>query len=243
MPDQFILYDLPSRGTPTCWSYNPWKTRMALNYKQISYHTEWTEYPDIAAKFESFGIKPNLPNEGKAYAIPAARFPDGSYVMDSFCIAQALEKFQPEPSMHLDNGYIEKIRKAAGMTLQALAPLAVPRVPELLLNKTSQDYFNEDRSKRFGMPLTEIHKTPDAMNAWESAQPGIEGLKALLHENDGPFIAGKEVCYADFILAGIWRFYERLDKDGDLFAKIMSFDNSFAEHLEACKPWMQRDGY
>jgi len=47
-----ILYDLPSKDPCGCWSLNPWKTRMALNYKGVDYNTEWVEYPDIASKFK-----------------------------------------------------------------------------------------------------------------------------------------------------------------------------------------------
>ena len=61
-----ILYDLPSKQGG-CWSLNPWKSealhfpkfeqeqqlrffppaRLALNFKQIPYETQWVEYPDL----------------------------------------------------------------------------------------------------------------------------------------------------------------------------------------------------
>lgn len=31
---------------------NPWKTRFLLNYKNLNYKTEWTEYPDLRKKLE-----------------------------------------------------------------------------------------------------------------------------------------------------------------------------------------------
>jgi len=97
---QIILFDLPSKDRCACWSYNPWKIRLALNFKGIDYKTEWLEYPDIAAKFKSFGIPPN--KKGAEYTIPAVRLADGTYLMDSLQIAGALEMVYPTPSLHLD---------------------------------------------------------------------------------------------------------------------------------------------
>ncbi|PSN72789.1 hypothetical protein BS50DRAFT_568392 [Corynespora cassiicola Philippines] len=50
---QVILYDIPSKEPKTCWSLNPWKPRLILNYKGIDYKTEWVEYPDLAPYFKS----------------------------------------------------------------------------------------------------------------------------------------------------------------------------------------------
>ena len=78
-----IFYDLPSKGHCACWSYNPWKSkwrgpvnftplsaspadsatlfdgalaRLALNYKNIDYKTEWLEYPDIAPTLKDLSV-------------------------------------------------------------------------------------------------------------------------------------------------------------------------------------------
>jgi glutathione S-transferase len=58
-------------------------------------------------------------------------------------------------------------------------------------------------------------------------------------------VLGDEVSYADFVLAGFWAFLKRLDKDGDLFGRVMGFDEggAFRRHWEACQPWLERDDY
>jgi len=74
MTSQVTLYDLPSREQE-CWSLNPWKgtwlivvwhaglwlmtqtARLVLNYKDIAYKTEWTEYPDLAPKLKSLYVE------------------------------------------------------------------------------------------------------------------------------------------------------------------------------------------
>lgn len=78
---EIILYDIPTKDKhPRCWSLNPWKARMALNYKKLPYTTEWVEYPDIAPKFKQLGIPPNERDPKFQYSCPAARMPDGQYV-------------------------------------------------------------------------------------------------------------------------------------------------------------------
>jgi hypothetical protein len=57
MGDEIILYDLPSchkgKGQQSCFSFNPWKTRSVLNFKNIPYTTEWVEYPDVESKMKA----------------------------------------------------------------------------------------------------------------------------------------------------------------------------------------------
>ena len=45
---------------------------------------------------------------------------------------------------------------------------------------------------------------------WTKGQPGLDEIIALLRERpDGPFVLGKEAGFADFVLAGFWKFAER----------------------------------
>jgi len=196
----------------------------------------------VAPTFKSFGIPPNSAdlNPNAEYSIPAARI-EGKYIMDSLSIAQKIEEIQPQPSLHLDSEYITRTQGAVGKLLGQLAPIAMPRVPEMLLNPSSAEYFEETRAKRFGMPLSELAKSDEARDAWQNAQPALEEITAILRENGGgPYVLGNEPSFADFILAGMWRFVELLDKDGDLYGKIMQVDASFPKHYDACKEWMEK---
>ncbi|KAI7166584.1 hypothetical protein KC352_g25784, partial [Hortaea werneckii] len=111
---EIVLFDLPSQEPNRCWSLNPWKSRIALNFKGLNYRTEWIEYPDIAPKFKALGIPPNPKdvNPNFEYSIPAMRISGGDYIMDSLAIAKALEQLKPQPSLHLDNGYVERAQAA-----------------------------------------------------------------------------------------------------------------------------------
>ncbi|KAF2170289.1 hypothetical protein M409DRAFT_64605 [Zasmidium cellare ATCC 36951] len=245
MSNEVVLFDLPSRGKPACWSLNPWKARLVLNYKDIPYRTHWIEYPDLRPTFQSYGIPPN-PNEvnpNAQYSSPAALLPDGRYIMDSLLIAQEIEKLQPEPSLGLDTDFPKRTQAIVATIQKPLGPIMMPRVPELLLNPRSQKYFYETRAKRWGMPLQDLAKSEQAGEvAWQGAEEGFSQLRELLKENgEGPFIMGNEPTFADFILAGFWRFVERLSVKGDLSERIMGFDARFGEHRRACQPWLERD--
>ncbi|KAK3678884.1 hypothetical protein LTR78_001337 [Recurvomyces mirabilis] len=245
MANEIVLYDLPSRPPSHAWSLNPWKARLALNYKGLPYRTEWVEYPDLKPKFTSLGIPPNdkTINPQATFSSPAVKLPDDTYVMDSHKIAQALEELQPEPSLHFENGYTDRVQSTVLEINKALAPIALPRIPENLLNEPSAAYFRETRAKRFGMTLEELAKSDKAgETAWKNAAPGIEQLRAILRENpDGPYVMGKIVSFADFIIAGFFRFGEILDRDGDIFGRSMKIDENFGKHYEACKKWLERD--
>ena len=180
-----------------------------------------------------------------AYSSPAVRMADGTYIMESRKIADALEKLQPEPSFHLNDSPVDRTQGAVMATLPALAPIMMPRVPEMLLNPPSAEYFHRTRAERFGMPLPELAKSDKAgETAWKNAEPGIKELSAVLSEHsDGPLVMGKTASYPDLILAGFWRFVELLDKNGDLFPRLMRADPAFEKHYQASKKWLQRDDH
>ncbi|KXH27947.1 hypothetical protein CNYM01_04547 [Colletotrichum nymphaeae SA-01] len=77
MPEKLILFDIPDRNG-TCWSLNPWKTRLTLNYKGIDYKTEWLEYPDMGPRLKPTGLEGD-PDQIKPYTCPTVQFPDVSY--------------------------------------------------------------------------------------------------------------------------------------------------------------------
>lgn len=265
--NQILLFDLPSKGESHCWSLNAWKgvylarsvwslsisqstnghqlvARLVLNYKGIPYETRWTEYPEIAPLFKSYGIAPNPAGSTPTpYSIPMVRMPDGRYVMDSAKIAEGLEAQQPSPSLQLGSPRVGRTQEAVLLADKPLTPVAKTRVPEMLLNPSSAEYFRRTRSQRFGMPLEELARSEMAGEAaWTGAAEGLARVRAVLAEDEaGPYVMGPEPGYADFVLAGFWRFMQVLDRDGDLFGRLMKYDESFPKHFAACEKWLVRD--
>ena len=245
MSSDIILYDLPSKGRCACWSLNPWKARASLNYKGLPHKTDWIEHPDLAPTFKALGIPKT---DGSAaytdYSSPAIRMPDGTFVMDSRKIAEALDKLQPEPSLHTDdNEVIDKTMAAVNATFTPLRAIGMPRVPEML-NPRSAEYFHETRSKRFGLKLEDLAKSDQAgENAWKGAEPGLEQLKEVLNQDpEGPYVIGKHASFSDFVIGGFFDFVKKLDR-GDLYDRLMKTDESFPKHWEATKKWFERDDH
>lgn len=161
--------------------------------------------------------------------------------MDSRAIADALEELQPSPSLKLNNGYTEKTQQAV---LDAMAPLRaeiMPKVPALL-NEPSAEYFERTRAKKFGMPLADLAKSDQAgENAWQAAEPHLANLEKLLKENEGPYIAGKEISYADFILGGLWIFVKKIDSKS--YSRLAGYSPAFGEHWQAISKYFERDDH
>ncbi|KAF1944445.1 hypothetical protein EJ02DRAFT_452309 [Clathrospora elynae] len=234
-----VLYDLPSKQGTT-WSLNPLKTRMILNYKKIDYTTEWVEYPDLAPTFKTLGIPPNpkdAPGYYADYSSPAIKYPDGTYQMDSWPIAHELEKRYPNPSLHLDDPIVLKIRDHISNMVGPIVPHVIPRIA-LLLNKSSADYFYETRKEHFGKSLQDVEKDAPA-DAWEKAEGPARETGDLLRKHGGPFFLGETISYADFIFVAMLHFLGRANPDA--FKRFMALDDTFPRVYEASKQWLEKD--
>ena len=167
--------------------------------------------------------------------------------MDSRSICEHLDRIQPEPSLHMQDAsdLIDTTLRALGAVFEQLRPMALPRVPTTLLSTTSSKYFFETRQEMFGMGLPDLAVTEDAQNAVRNAKPHLEELKKVMTENkttgEGPFVMGREPSFADFAVAGAFSFLKDLDRQDDMFGRIMGLDPFWKEHFEACQPWFERN--
>ncbi|KAI4182504.1 MAG: hypothetical protein LQ346_006567 [Caloplaca aetnensis] len=184
MAEEITLFDLPSKPPNKAWSFNPWKTRLILNYKKLPYRTHWLEFPDIAPHLKSLGIPPNA--QGKPYTVPTIHFPStdahpvDEYIMDSKAIAIALEKAYPDPPLHLDAPQLAKAEELRGQAIGALmGPFAGKGLA--LLNERSKEY----------MATANLAGFAHGEEAWDGATPVLEAIGALLKEKGGPFVLGE----------------------------------------------------
>ncbi|KPI38693.1 uncharacterized protein AB675_5949 [Cyphellophora attinorum] len=216
--DVVVLYDIPSREPCSAWSLNPWKTRLVLNYKNIPYRTEWVEYPDLAPTLSKLVPKrESATHSTEEFTSPTITLPDGTAIMDSLAIAKALEQLQPKPSLQLDSPLLDKVTTLIFQIRTALVPIFMPLVHKLLLPERSAEYFRRTREQRTGRTLEEIYNDPETggAKAWEKGEKdGLRELgelyKRAKKENGGPFLEGKEPGFADFVVAGQMRMFERL---------------------------------
>jgi len=234
-----ILYDLPCKARCSCWSLNPWKTRLALNFKGLDYQTTWLEYPDIAPT-----LKPHVPQnpEGQTpYTIPTVKFPDGTYIMDSKPISQRLERDHPSPSLHLDSPILPEVERLLPKVMTALRGVWMPRVPTNLLNEPSRDYFVRTREERFGKSLHQVMKEIGGEEAWIEALPVIKELRQVVKARGGPFVMGETPSYADFVIVGALHFLRVVEED--LYNRVIKIEPAFDKLYDASSPWLKRDDY
>ncbi|KAH9865450.1 hypothetical protein J1614_009034 [Plenodomus biglobosus] len=236
---KLTLYDLANKQS-TAWSLNPWKTRIILNYKNIPYTTHWLEYPDLAPTLASLGIPPNpkdTPGYATDYTSPAVRYPDGTFDMDSWRIAHALETRYPEPSLHLDDPIVVQVRDSIAGLFVPLRPHLIPKVPSVL-SERSAEYFYRTRKERFGVALQDVAKGAGEAN-WEAARGPAKVMGDLLRRNGGPFFLGEKVSYADFILVTALHCFKCVEEE--LFTKLVGLDPAFEKVYEASKQWLEKD--
>ncbi|KAI1445988.1 putative glutathione S-transferase [Annulohypoxylon stygium] len=235
---EIVLFDLPSKPPNKTWSPNPWKTRLALNYKGLPYKTEWVEYPDIKPKFQDHLPKVDV------YTIPTVIMPDGKWIMDSLEIAKALEEKYPEPSLHLDSPYLAKVFEQLGNLRDPTMPVFIPGVLFNVLNEASQEYFRTTREKAVGKTMEEFAKEGGPA-AWEAAAPFVQKVTALLKENpEGPFFEGKTVGFADFVWGGWLLFMKAISEDAIAGAlKASGEPEVHLKLLDGLKPWTERDDH
>ena len=240
--EEITLYDLPSSPPNACWSLNPWKTRLVLNYKAIPYKTTWLEYPSIAPTFTALGIPPNDPALNPTpYSIPAVRLPDGRYIMDSLAIATEIEKLHPEKPLRLDAQVLGEVMAVVPEVMGPMRGVVMPGSAAKLLNPESKAYFEETREKRFGMPLEELARKEGGDEAYEKARPAFRKLGELLEKNGkgGPFFLGEEASFVDFVVVGLLEFMRRIEEG--ILERVVGMEPGLGRLYEACKPWLERN--
>ncbi|KAI1636355.1 putative glutathione S-transferase [Biscogniauxia mediterranea] len=237
---QIVFFDLASKPPNKSWSLNPWKTRFVLNFKGLDYKTEWLQYPDIKPRF-----KDHFPADKEEYTIPTVTLPDGTWIMDSWEIAQTLEKQKPEPSLHLDAPFLPTVIDLTTKATIELIPIFAARTPKLILDEPSIPYWYETREKSLGAHPDKLEQEKGGDRAISAATPHLQAVTALLKEkSDGPFFLGATPSYADFVWAGFLIFMSKLGDDTKEAVFKATGDAAAQEKLlEAVKPWSARDDH
>lgn len=118
----------------------------------------------------------------------------------------------------------------------------MPRIPRTVLRESSTAWFQAARAARFGMSLDEFEVKRGGKQAWEAATPGLDALEVLMgdHKVDqGPFVLGSQVSYADFVVVAVLEGFRRIGQD--LFDKVVNGRDALRGVWEACGEWMERD--
>lgn len=190
-------------------------------------------------------IPPNDREGAKPYTIPVVQFPDGTYIMDSVKIAEAIEKKYPSPTVHLDSPIVDRVNGLVEKCCHDMRPNILYKFSQTVLSEKSYDYWVGQWTRVLGMPLDEHERQFGGEKSWAQAQPPLDELTNILKERqaEGPFFLGKDISYADFIWAGTLKFVKRIDEDG-VFQELLDRSGAREVHerfFEACQPWMKKD--
>lgn len=165
--------------------------------------------------------------------------------MDSKRIFENIESLYPNPPLRLDERILDQVTE--GVSGAALAVLGdfLYLCMRNCLSETSAAYNREDRKKKFGMTLEQLAVKRGGETAWRAAEVAGGPFEALKNQlfahklDDGPFVLGGKVSYADFVVAGFFECLFRADLTS--YVRLMSFDRAFPRLHQACRPWLQRD--
>jgi glutathione S-transferase len=178
-----------------------------LNYKGIPHRTEWVEYPDIEPLSKSLGIKPTgkKPDGTPFYTLPAIHDPStGTYLADSFSIAEYLEETYPIPSIfpHGTKSLQHAFQSSFGDKTGSMRSFILPYFTPKLGTQRSEEYYLRTKALSLGRPL-EIPVGAERAEQWAKFRDVMSNIDECLAKTDtkGPFVMGDTVSWADFLIS------------------------------------------
>ena len=208
------------------------KTLLALRHKGLEFSHIWVSYPDIAALLESKGVKPN--SDGTPYTLPALDTNDVGVIMGSMKIAKYLETTYPDSDSlfpHLSLPLAELLEDLLHQISLTVYPIMFPGCVKLL-DERGAEYFRRTREARLG-PLEAIWQDKEKQDKIRSDTPVLlRKVAKLLEIYEGPFVLGKERCYADILLVTRLE-YMRLCNE-DFYHFVLSTEPVLKQLYEAC---------
>jgi glutathione S-transferase len=165
--------------------------------------------------------------------------------MDSLKIVNHLEQLYPQKPLGLAcDPYLEEVLELTDKTIKTIMPDFASKVATKILDEASLEFFQRTRKARFGgRTLDEVSAELGGRQAYGKAAPLVERITELLNRDSaGPYFQGSTVSYADFVWTALLAFLEMLS-DGSLELLTSANKSSHLALLEACRPWLGRDGH
>ncbi|KAJ3511627.1 hypothetical protein NLJ89_g3986 [Agrocybe chaxingu] len=212
-----ILYDISCTRHNTAWSPSTWKTRYVLNYKGLSYRTEWVEFADIEALSIKHGFAPSgkRADGSPRYTLPAIYDEStGAKIADSSLIADYLEAtYLDTPSLYPHNTRaLQAAYEAAVLAhLDAIHQFTAPYLmTKKYFTPKTEEYYRKFREPAFGGKRLEdlLPFGAERVKQWERLKNDIGKIAAWYDKNDrkGSFLLGETPSWADFVAASflVW---------------------------------------
>jgi len=230
-----VFYDIAMRPPveKNCCSPNPWKARLALNFKGVPYKTTWVALPDITKVRSGLKVPPcrKFADGTDFYTLPIIEDPStNSLVGDSFDIAVYLQDTYPDsgagdlfPKQKLDYALAEEFTSL--VPLSACREVGDPEYAKFNVNVdavftahaqlTTQgfpfDPATAEVTKAEWVRRAGISRWEDLELVGEARQKVKDSFREMLgglgklfsRDTSGPFLLGTKACYADMIV-GAW---------------------------------------
>ncbi|KAI1642244.1 uncharacterized protein F4817DRAFT_308533 [Daldinia loculata] len=211
-------------------SVNPWKARLALNFKNIAHKTIWVPLPDIGKVRQGLGVPAcrKLADGNDFFTLPILVDPNtNSKIGDSFDIAAHLQKTYPDsgagdlfPPQEIDYTFDQDLPPWA-------PPLSARKEGEydeyskfnMHIDRAFSAYvglmgfflpFDSQASKDELVRRAGVKSWDDFEIKGEAREKMKESFRLMLGDlaklfsrnTTGPFILGKQANYADLIVGG-----------------------------------------
>lgn len=230
------FYDIASAPPQQTFAANPWKTRLALNFKGIPYQTKCVEMPDITSVREELGVPANrtLPDGTPYHTLPViVDHGTGKKLGDSFEIAQYLDEAYPSADSTLIRQYTTGLTAAFNAHIDGIFTKYAILCSKMPFDPSVADKVKEIFASRAGAMAVDLQiddaKLEGMMVAFEASlgelakayrhtggttdyfwrQGGTdEKQKQRGREQVGPWLDGDTPCYSDFIVGAWLKMFE-----------------------------------
>lgn len=256
-----VFYDIATRppAEETCSSPNPWKTRLALNFKNRPFSTTWVPLPDIGKVRSGLNVPPcrKFADGTDFFTLPIIEDPaTGSFLGDSYDIAVYLQKTYPDsgagnlfPPQTLDFNFshpailvpLSDIRdkeftEYAKFNMNVDA--AFTAHTQLTLQGFPFDPATLDSVKAEFIRRAGVKSWDDFALEGEAREKMMKSLKEMLgnlaklflRDNSGPFLLGTKPTYADLIV-GAWLRMMSATLPGGEWAEVRSWHDGLFGQL------------
>ncbi|KAF9583079.1 hypothetical protein BGW38_010294 [Lunasporangiospora selenospora] len=226
------FYDIAMNQPSNCCAPNPWKSRLALNFKNIDYSTIWVSMPDITRVRRGLDMDASrkFGDGTDFYTLPVLVDPNtNSKIGDSFDIAIYLQAKYPNsgagdlfPPQKLDyvfnpeNPLLVPLSERKDSEYEEYSKFNT-NVDAVFTNYIGLGTYNFPFDPAHAEACKNIFIQRAGVKSWddfeikgevrekmkESFRVALGDLsKLFLKDPSGPFILGEQACYADLIVDG-----------------------------------------
>ncbi|CAF2753698.1 unnamed protein product [Rotaria sp. Silwood2] len=217
------FYDLAPRASSTHYfSPNTWKTRMSLLHKGVKFET-------ISATLLDFRGDLARRSNQRHISAPAIELPDGTFIYDSFRIAEWLENAYPNaPSLFTGDGKLscdawpehinlgKNYARMIDLGLGASKPewavwfdLFFPQLDKIITGEEHRAYFISDA--RHGPQGYQKLLSLDCQELMRRAKMNIQPLVQILRERPNEYFQGTHPGQVDYVIFGRYAYCRMLD--------------------------------